>query len=285
MKSTIICDCCGEKMNLRAASNSYHFFRCPNCGFQSARSASSDDKIIFDYDNEPTFDCEVASRFDMLKAEAKRILSHKFSLALSLDGQQERPLRFLDIGCSEGVYVAAAEDLGWDSYGMDVDMPKVKRAQERGLKVSSIDYTEQFAEYFDFIMLRHTLEHIPDFKSALLHAKYLLSAGGILCVETPNQEGLASVMNGKKVKDDRFLGALYPPTHINGFCKRTYLQLGNVLDMEMSKMYTYAPHDPDWVFASLYHGSPIKKLIHSCSAACGMGENIACFYRKKGKYD
>ena len=70
--------------------------------------------------------------------------------------------KVLDIGCGSGYFLAAAAQIGWESFGVDPD-PKVS-AQKTGYKVlqgnlPDIDFPDN---YFDVITLSHVIEHTHD---------------------------------------------------------------------------------------------------------------------------
>lgn len=129
-------------------------------------------------------------------------------------------------------------------------------------------------------MLRHSLEHIPNFMDILRRTLPLLKDDGILCIETPNQKSLKCALVGKRIRGNRYLGHLYPPTHIHAFSLRTYQAVGKALGLTMLRHITYSPADPNWVYTSLYTRRGLIPMIHRFSAQAGMGENIAVFFRK-----
>jgi hypothetical protein len=78
---------------------------------------------------------------------------------------------------------------------------------------------------------------------------------------------------------DRFLGHLYPPTHVNAFEEKTFRYVARALEMRPRKIMTYSQASPDWTLGQ-YIGPRTKKLFHNCSAQIGLGENIAAFLVK-----
>ena len=149
--------------------------------------------------------------------------------------------------------------------------------------IKRMHFILQYQNKFDFIMFRHTLEHIPDFMDVLRQALPLLKEDGVLCIETPNQESLVQRIRGYKVRDERFLADLYPPTHINAFCRRSYKAIANTLHLDVAQCLTYSPGDPKWFgrsgYKSRYRG--FKAVIHGLCTQAGMGLNIAVFLKKR----
>lgn len=181
----IACTCCGSTMVIHGCSHEYFFYHCRQCGFWTTRVTDGFPTHI--YDDEPAFLGEDGDR-NGLVLEAYSIMNHKIGLINQLLTKNGLPRlsankgRFLDIGCSEGLYVEAAQRMGFESYGFEVDSKKVRRASQKGLSVQMPNYNNFSQNSFDFIMSRHVLEHIPDFEEVLKAGMDLLkTGGGVLC--------------------------------------------------------------------------------------------------------
>ena len=124
----------------------------------------------------------------------------------------------------------------------------------------------------------YCIEHIPFFIDVIQNYLSLLSDNGVLCIETPNQDGLFLSLTRGSLTNDRFLRHLYPPTHVNGFEPKTYKMLAKKLGLNVEKIITYSNASPDW-FPN-YQGSNLKRFAHNFSAMVGRGENIAAFLKK-----
>lgn len=275
---SMVCDCCGAELRLFTKSKHWQYWKCPSCGFWTTRTLEGAFPS-FEYNNYQTFDRDADAGWETMVNEAEIIMRHKFSIICKRGGGT-----FLDVGASEGVYVCAAARLGWDAHGFEVDREKVVRAQKRGLQVVELAYDNPaYQNRFDFIMFRHTLEHIPNFMDVLQQALPLLREDGVLCVETPNQESLINCIRGYKVRDERFLADLYPPTHINAFCRQSYEAVANTLRLDVAQCLTYSPGDPKWFGHSGYGNGyrRFKVIIHGLCARVGMGLNIAVFLKKR----
>lgn len=264
-----------EKVN---ESKKYFFYKCSRCHFWTSRDIKGRFPE-YDYSDAPTVDSTYAEDYDKLVEEAVIILEYKFKYA----GVDKRTKgRFLDVGCSEGSYVKASQLLGWESVGFEVDEAKVARCQARGLNVTVPCYDVQSVcgGYFDFIMLRHSVEHIPNFMEILNKCVHLLDNQGILCIETPNQGSVKSILTRSNIVDERYCGHVYPPTHINGFEKRTYKEIAKSLGMQIVKMKTYSSVNKKWTPISRWSGKAYKKTLHAFSEAIGYGDSIAVFLTK-----
>lgn len=77
--------------------------------------------------------------------------------------------KILEIGCNDGYGMEYMKKLGYDVEGIDISPTKVKRAQEKGLKVIKGRMENLPFEYKSFgtIFCSHTLEHARDIKKAV----------------------------------------------------------------------------------------------------------------------
>ncbi len=200
-------------------------------------------------------------------------MAKKFRLAGKIGG------RFLDVGCSEGVYVAAAAQLGWEATGSEIDPAKIRRAEARGLDVRHMDFSDcHFRQGFDFILLRHVIEHVAEFVEFVRATSFLLQPDGVLCVECPNQASIDARLHRRTLREGRFLGNLYPPSHIHAFEPRTLYKLGGKLGLRCQLLMTYSRSDRDWFLPPFYEGSGVKALAQVLAASCRLGGNLAVFY-------
>lgn len=256
-------------MKVFAKGESYTYWRCNKCHWFSTSSNYIEEK--FNYDEYETFDADLDNRERQVQ-EAKRILSYKFNLL------QMWPGSFLDIGCSEGIFIQAYNELmkTIDGYGIEVSEPKIRRAQKEGLKV--YNFESMPSATFDFVLCRHVIEHIDlpmEYLQCIL--KYV-KIGGILCIETPNNENIDNLINGNKVRDDRFCRDLYPPTHVCGFVPKTFKMVAQELNLKLIKLMTHDAGNTDWCYTGKNDGR--VSLKYKICEKLNLGSNIAAFFRK-----
>lgn len=101
--------------------------------------------------------------------------------------------KILDIGCGDGDTLVLLKNLGWETYGLDIDSRSVEIARERGIHTRLGTYKElsEYPDhYFDAIRLYHVIEHIddPSLCLSLIHKK--LKKRGELLIGTPNVESV-----------------------------------------------------------------------------------------------
>ena len=132
--------------------------------------------------------------------------------------------KVLDIGCGNGYMVNLLNELGWDSFGLEMSEIAVRAAQEMGLKIQcgSIDDDVEYypSGSFDAVLMLQVLEHLYDPLKVLIKVHKLLKPGGQLIVTTPNASGFMA-----KFWNARWRG-WESPRHLNLFGRKT---LGEIL--------------------------------------------------------
>ncbi len=98
--------------------------------------------------------------------------------------------KVLDIGCGSGDYLAIFQKFGFACFGLERSLKALALARRRGFQVAQ-DWEDFSRESFDFILLRHTLEHLSDPKETLTRCRRLIQAGGRLAVTVPSFSSLS----------------------------------------------------------------------------------------------
>jgi 2-polyprenyl-3-methyl-5-hydroxy-6-metoxy-1,4-benzoquinol methylase len=97
---------------------------------------------------------------------------------------------FLDIGCNVGAATAAAKELGFDSYGIDVSPSAIEYAQKIWPDCNySLETLEDFAKKgkkFDVIHCTEVIEHIPNLDEFMKSLVSVLNSGALLFFTTPD---------------------------------------------------------------------------------------------------
>ncbi len=102
--------------------------------------------------------------------------------------------KVLDIGCGSGQFLKSLQNLGWECYGVETSLLASQRARELGLNVSTGDLlaTCYPTNFFDLVVLNHTLEHLPHPNRILEEIHRILKPKGLLQIYLPNIQGLAA---------------------------------------------------------------------------------------------
>ena len=149
---------------------------------------------------------------------------------MSLDGV------VCDVGCSTGEFLTT---IGWSGskFGMDVNPEAIKSAQKHGVSFLKNILTEK--NFFDAIIFRGTIQHIPDPFGYIASAYDSLKMGGFIAfLATPNANSLVyKFFNTLPALDPKY--NFYIPSDVT---------LSNVLEnynfelLEISKPYINSPY-------------------------------------------
>jgi len=143
--------------------------------------------------------------------------------------------RLLDIGAASGAYVRAAIDKGWEAYGIELSPLAVTFAKDYW-KVDLIQGTLEEAHFrnnfFDVIILIHTLEHLPHPLKTLKEINRILKRTGILYVGVPNIASYKAKKLGEK------WGDLKPAEHLFFFSPKTLKLLFKKAEFDIIRIDT-----------------------------------------------
>ena len=103
-----------------------------------------------------------------------------------------RKMKVLEIGCAEGGFLEELQNLGMEVMGIEIEQGRVDIAKEKNPKLQILcgDITdksvpEKVGQMFDFIVMRDTIEHIPDRNSTFENIAHLLNKNGYLYITFP----------------------------------------------------------------------------------------------------
>ena len=108
--------------------------------------------------------------------------------------------KVLDIGTAGGAFLNAAEQFGYDAYGMEPSADLVARGKARGLNIEQGTIENHSFEYgsFDMVCLWDVIEHLPDPKLALVEIRKLLKPKGTLLINFPDIGTWQAKLAGKR---------------------------------------------------------------------------------------
>lgn len=111
-------------------------------------------------------------------------------------GKRRNAIRLVDVGCSSGALVYAAQSVGVEAEGVEPSLNPVKTAIARGLKVHQgfLEDLKFAAGSYDVITLFEVVEHLKDPLQLFKECHRMLSSGGIVIVKTGNTDSLTARM-------------------------------------------------------------------------------------------
>jgi len=203
-----------------------------------------------------------------------------------------RGRRLLGIGFGDASFLDFAARHGFRTSGVDFDPVAVESARQRGHEVKRGGVVDAGfdADTFDFVRMRHVLEHVRDPAATLAEVFRILRAGGWLHVEVPNFDSLYAQAFGER------WAQIEAPRHLYHFTETT---LGRLLgESGFQVCRTQFDTQPWHLLGSLRHvtadlrpgkegwvddgrlSSSLYRLSRAVTAA-GMGDNLIVLARKR----
>jgi len=127
----------------------------------------------------------------------------------------ERTNCILDVGCGVGHFLDSMKSIGCDTYGIDINEKALEIAKKKHKVFTSLTDIglEKYKNYFDFVTLFQSIEHLPNPHNDLNLIYQLLKHGGKCVISTPNIGSKLAIKYGKDWR------GLEPPRHLILFNK------------------------------------------------------------------
>jgi 2-polyprenyl-3-methyl-5-hydroxy-6-metoxy-1,4-benzoquinol methylase len=168
-----------------------HIVQCEECGTVMRNPRESETSIVDLYANEDPPESALEDLFDEQVAfYAPRVRT--------LEELLGRSGNVLEVGSYLGAFLHAAQERGWKATGVDVNESANAFARARGADVMSgtLDDVPEDHRY-DVVALWNCLDQLPDPERALLHARALMSDGGIVSARVPNGAFYATLLKSR----------------------------------------------------------------------------------------
>ncbi|MBA7536044.1 Ubiquinone biosynthesis O-methyltransferase, mitochondrial [subsurface metagenome] len=145
--------------------------------------------------------------------------------------------KMLDVGCGGGGYLKILNDAGWDTYGVDVSPVATEHARLFGLNkifTGELQDANYSNDYFDVVLMRHSLEHMHDPLKCLNESNRILKINGTLMVVVPNMDSLEAKLFGE------YWSQIDAPRHLYFFNKETLKKILEKANFKLTN-FTYSP--------------------------------------------
>lgn len=154
-------------------------------------------------------------RVNRFGAERVRLMGEHLRLS------NGRPPRYLDVGCSTGFVVEAAQARGWDAIGIDLNPSAIEFGRSRGLDVRTValEDADLAAGSFDAVSLFDVLEHLLEPRRTIDACVKLLAPSGILFLYVPNFDSASRLLMGAHAH------FIWPTHHLNYYTPATIRDL------------------------------------------------------------
>jgi len=215
-----VCNLCGQrKADLLIEKDGYRILRCQTCELVFVGNPPGEAALLQHYSFEAGYHQELAEN-------ARAVALHTAEAASNLDSLR----RFrsggtlLDVGCSTGLFLAAARNAGWSVKGVEYSPDTAELARrEHGLDVltGTLEADTLGGERFDVVTLWDVLEHVPDPKTVLANARHRLGASSLLLIKTPNVDGWFPSLSLRLARRLDFWRHPEPPGHLFQFSVKT----------------------------------------------------------------
>ena len=198
--------------------------------------------------------------------------------------QDNKTVKYLDVGCSTGFVVEAAKNTGWEAIGIDLNPSAIDFGRSRGLDLrnNSLDEISFTDGYFDAISLFDVIEHLPNPKDVINQALKYLKVGGILFIYVPNWDSASRILMGK---DAHFI---WPTHHLNYYTPRTIINFMENLGLRLEYLATEGLDIVDYIWreeeVNKNNVEALKKIVDKLQFfinAGGYGKNLRVITRKQ----
>ncbi len=223
------CMCCGERSDRLqpfATVKGWRYVRCGNCGLVFLDPQPTDAELDLFYNRSYQYDLQRYRNSVAQQGEWLDLLE-KFS---------GRPGSLLEVGCSYGYFLAAAQKRGWFVEGIELGEGAAAHAQKklhleaRNGRVA--DVRKERAACFDAIAAWHVLEHDTAPREFVKTTYELLRPGGILALRVPNLDSTVAKLAGSCWQ------WLSPPEHVCMYNSQTLSWLLAQCDFEVLEWRT-----------------------------------------------
>lgn len=252
------CPTCENRLfQKRFTKKGRDFWRCQSCGLEKQFPLPTVEELKEYYDESYS----TGMYKDFTDASDIKYLTAKHRLKNVIPYCQ--PGRLLDIGCSNGSFIAHAKESGLHAEGIDLSAVAIREAQERGLTAFCTTAEEFDPGYrYETITFFDVLEHVLDPFGFLQSVHRLLAPGGMVALTVPNHGSLI-----RKLMGHRWYFYI-PEEHLHYFNPSTISALLGRAGFEVKRCsWTYKPLTYRYSLVQFQEYNPlIFKMLSAGSA-------------------
>lgn len=176
----IKCMVCHKNTIILLNNQNYIIYRCNNCGLGFTKNIK---KQTENYHRDEDY-IRNQKQFENIYQKRVNIID-KFANNVG---------RALEIGSSTGLLLKLLQKKGWDILGVEVSARAGKFARKHGIPtlITSFEKVKLSKDFFDVIILNHTLEHLNNPAQIIRKINSLLVQNGIIFIDVPNFGGFSA---------------------------------------------------------------------------------------------
>ena len=176
--------------------------------------------------------------------------------------------RLLDVGCSAGFFMKAAEEIGWEAEGVEISTVASEYAKnivKVNVHESKLEDLHLPAENFDLVVLMETIEHLINPLDTLKEINRILTKKGILIISAPDYNSLSRLFLRKS------WAVLSPAEHLSIFTQKSLFHILQKADfcvlgirnlLQLNPEYTHNKKRLSYfVFKNLYKKMKNLKIV------------------------
>lgn len=235
---------------------------CNNCGVARMLQIP-DSQLLRDFYTDGAFKAEKQPGADLISTdnfhERVNLISTP-KVQHVLDNVKKPAPYWVDIGCGVGDLVQAANNLGADAIGYDIDIREINHGIAMGANIENVDITDENAAELlgkaDIISLISVIEHVSNpfqmLKSIVEHSK----PDTTIVIEVPRFHSISSMTN--LCFTDHVARHMLPPQHLSLFTDESFKYLADSLELSIDHVWYYGS-DANEIFGTMLQQSAMAE--------------------------